>query len=155
VVSRQWKIAMRPKIQSYEDLEVWQLAMTLAEQCYQLTAVFPRDEAYGLTAQIRRAAVSIPANIAEGYGRNQTGNFLNFLRIAQGSVRELETHLLLAARLKVADAERAAPCREVAIRVSKMLRALIRSIEDGPPSTNHSRQIADRAGNRPPLTTHD
>ena len=155
MVSRQWKIVMRPKIQSYEDLEVWQLAMTLAEQCYRLTATFPREETYGLSAQIRRAAVSIPANIAEGYGRNQTGNFLNFLRIAQGSVRELETHLLLASRLKVADAERATPCREVAIRVSKMLRALIRSIEDGPPSTNHSRSRTDRAGNRPPLTTHD
>jgi four helix bundle protein len=135
---------MRPKVQSYEDLEVWQMAMTLAEQCYRLTATFPREETYGLSAQIRRAAVSIPANIAEGYGRNQTGNFLNFLRIAQGSVRELETHLLLVSRLKVADAERAAPCREVAIRVSKMLRALIRSIEDGRPSA---------ADNRPPLTT--
>src|SRR4030095_4206577 len=113
---------------------------------YQLTATFPREETYGLSAQIRRAAVSIPASIAEGYGRNQTGNFLNFLKIAQGSVRELETHLLLASRLKVADAERAAPCREVAIRVSKMLRALIRSIEDGKPS---------KTDNRAPLTTHD
>jgi four helix bundle protein len=149
------EIAMRPKIQSYEDLEVWQLAITLAEQCYQLTAAFPREETYGLSAQIRRAAVSIPANIAERYGRNQTGNFLNFLRIAQGSVRELETHLLLASRLKVTDIERAAPCREVAIRVSKMLRALIRRIEDGPPSTNHARLTTDRAGKRPPLTTHD
>ena len=93
-------MAVRRKIESYEDLEVWQLAMTLAEQCYQLTATFPREETYGLSAQIRRAAVSIPANIAEGYGRNQTGNFLNFLRIAQGSVRELETHLLLVSRLK-------------------------------------------------------
>ena len=123
---------MRPKIQSYEDLEVWQLGMTLAEDCYKLTATFPREETYGLTAQIRRAAVSIPANIAEGYGRNQTGNFLHFLRIAQGSVRELETHLLLTSRLKVAGAEKVTPCRGTAIRVSKMLRALIRSIEDGP-----------------------
>ena len=139
-------MAVPRKIESYEDLEVWQLAMTLAEQCYQLTATFPREETYGLSAQIRRAAVSIPANIAEGYGRNQTGNFLNFLRIAQGSVRELETHLLLASRLKVVEAERATPCREVAIRVSKMLRALIRNIED---------YRAPGTGNRPPLTTHD
>ena len=144
---------MRPKIQSYEDLEVWQLAMTLAEQCYQLTAAFPREEIYGLSAQIRRAVVSIPANIAEGYGRNQTGNFLNFLRIAQGSVRELETHLLLASRRKVADAEKVAPCREVAVRVSKMLRALIRSIEDGPPLTKHTRLTTERAAPRSPLTT--
>jgi four helix bundle protein len=111
--------AMRPKIQSYEDLEVWQMAMTLAEQCYRLTATLPREEAYGLSAQIRRAAVSIPANIAEGYGRDQTGNFLNFLRIAQGSARELETHLLLVSRLGVADAETSSPCRQVAIRISK------------------------------------
>jgi four helix bundle protein len=124
---------MRPKIRSYQDLEVWQLAMTLAEQCYRLTATFPREETYGLSAQIRRAAVSIPANIAEGYGRNQTGNFLNFLKIAQGSVRELETHLLLVSRLGIADAERSSPCRETAIRISKMLRSLIRGIEEASP----------------------
>ena len=81
------------RIESYEDLEVWQLAMTLAEHCYELTKQFPKEELYGLISQIRRAAVSIPANIAEGYGRDQTGNFIQFLRIAQGSSRELETHL--------------------------------------------------------------
>jgi four helix bundle protein len=146
---------MRPKLQSYEDLEVWQLAMTLAEECYKLTATFPREETYGLTVQIRRAAVSIPANIAEGYGRNQTGNFLHFLRIAQGSVRELETHLLLTSRPKVAAAEKVTPCRETAVRVSKMLRALIRSIEDGPSLTSQSRRRRDFPGVDPPLTTHD
>jgi four helix bundle protein len=129
--------------------------MMLAEECYKLTAAFPREEAYGLTAQIRRAVVSIPANVAEGYGRNQTGNFLNFLRIAQGSVRELETHLLLASRLRIADPEKAAPCRELAIRVSKMLRALIRSIEDGPSLTSQPRRRPDFSGVDPPLTTHD
>jgi four helix bundle protein len=139
--------AMRPKIQSYEDLEVWQMAMTLAEQCYRLTATLPREEAYGLSAQIRRAAVSIPANIAEGYGRDQTGNFLNFLRIAQGSARELETHLLLVSRLGVADAETSSPCRQVAIRISKMLRSLIRSIEAGGDAKR------SEIRRRPPLTT--
>ena len=78
------------RIESYEDLEVWQLAMTLAEHCYELTKQFPKEELYGLISQIRRAAVSIPANIAEGYGRDQTGNFIQFLRIAQGSSRELK-----------------------------------------------------------------
>ena len=82
-------------IESHKDLEVWQMAMTLAEDCYHLTARFPKDEVYGMSAQIRRAAVSIPANIAEGYGREQTGSFIQFLRIAQGSARELETHLIL------------------------------------------------------------
>ena len=116
-------------IKSYEDLEVWQLAMTLAEQCYHLTRDFPRDELYGLTSQIRRAAVSIPANIAEGYGRNQIGNFIQFLRISQGSCRELETHLMLAERLKIAKGENIQPCKESTTRVSKMLRALVRSLE--------------------------
>jgi len=82
-------------IESYKDLEVWQMAMTLAQDCYLLTTRFPKDEMYGMSAQIRRAAVSIPANIAEGYGRDQTGPFVQFLRIAQGSARELETHLIL------------------------------------------------------------
>ena len=83
-------------IESYKDLDVWQVAMTLAQESYLLTARFPKDETYGMAAQIRRAAVSIPANIAEGYGRDQTGSFVQFLKIAQGSARELETHLILA-----------------------------------------------------------
>jgi four helix bundle protein len=123
------------------------MAMTLAEQCYRLTAALPREEVYGLSAQIRRAAVSIPANIAEGYGRDRTGNFLNFLRIAQGSARELETHLLLVSRLGVADAEISSPCRQVAIRISKMLRSLIRSIEAGGDAKR------SEIRRRPPLTT--
>jgi four helix bundle protein len=117
------------KIESHEDLDVWQLAMTLVEHCYTLTKHFPKDELFGLTSQIRRAAVSIPANIAEGYGRDSTGNFIQFLRIAQGSSRELETHLLLSTRLNMADVEQIQSCRETAVRVSKMLRGLIRSLE--------------------------
>lgn len=118
------------QIESYQDLDVWQLALMLAEQCYKLTKLFPRDELYGLTSQIRRSAVSIPANIAEGYGRDQTGSFVQFLRISQGSARELETHLLLATRLGIADAEQVAPCSEKVVRVSKMLRALIRNLDE-------------------------
>jgi four helix bundle protein len=88
-------------IRSYKDLEVWQRAMSLAEDCYRLTAEFPREEIYGMTSQIRRASVSVAANIAEGYGRDQTGPFIQFLRISQGSARELETHLILAGRVKL------------------------------------------------------
>ena len=117
------------RTESYEDLEVFQLALTLAEQCYQLTRAFPHDELYGLTSQVRRAVVSISANIAEGYGRDQTGYSLQFLRVAQGSSEELETLLMLASRLKLAETADVAPCRELAIRVSTMLRALIRSID--------------------------
>ena len=130
-MSGEWSVVSgRAKVESYEDLEVWQLAMSVAETCYGLTASFPRDEIYGMTAQIRRAAVSVPANIAEGYGRDQTGNFIHFLRIAQGSARELETHLLLSSRLKLTEPAAIVEARTNAVRVSKMLRALIRSLEE-------------------------
>lgn len=113
---------------SYKDLRVWREAMTLAEQCYRHTKNFPRDELYGLTTQIRRAAVSIPANIAEGYGRDQTGSHIQFLRIAQGSCKELETHLILAERV-LGDIASAAPLHEQVEAVGKMLRGLIRSLQ--------------------------
>jgi four helix bundle protein len=116
-------------IESYKDLEVWQMAMTLAESCYVLTARFPKDEMYGMSAQIRRAAVSIQANIAEGYGRDQTGSFVQFLRIAQGSARELETHLILTERIRLAEQQTVAPLQERCERISKMLRSSIRSLE--------------------------
>jgi len=120
---------MGPQLNSYQDLEVWRLAVTLAEECYRLVAGFPKEETFGLTSQIRRAAVSIPANIAEGYGRDQTGSFIQFLRIAQGSGRELETHLILAARLELASQDQLAVPKSNCDRVCKMLRALIRSLE--------------------------
>jgi four helix bundle protein len=116
-------------IRSYKDLEVWKRAMTLAELCYRATAEFPREEMYGLTAQIRRAVVSIPANIAEGYGRDQTGSFVQFLRIAQGSARELETHLILARRIGLLHADVQKHLLDECEAVSKMLRSLIRSLE--------------------------
>ncbi len=84
------------EIRSYRDLVVWQQGMALAASCYKATKSFPRDEAYGMTSQIRRAAASIPANIAEGNGRENTGAYIQSLRIAQGSLKELETHELLA-----------------------------------------------------------
>jgi four helix bundle protein len=116
-------------INSFKDLDVWQLGMTLTVSCYELTSRFPKEEVYGLTSQIRRAAVSIPANIAEGYGRDQTGSFIQFLRIAQGSARELETHLILASRLKLSAIETLAAPASQCDRVSRMLRSLIRSLE--------------------------
>jgi four helix bundle protein len=121
---------LRRPIESYEDLEVWQLAMTLAEMTYRLTTHLPREETYGLAAQIKRAAVSIPSNIAEGFGRDGTASYVHFLRIALGSAREIETGLLLTARLQLVGAEHVDKPRETAIRVSKMLRALIRRLEE-------------------------
>ena len=116
-------------VRSYKDLEVWQRSMQLAEDCYRATADFPREEMYGMTAQIRRAASSIPANIAEGYGRDQTGAFVQFLRIAQGSARELETHLTLAARVRLLREDVRDMLLDECERISKMLRSMIRALQ--------------------------
>jgi four helix bundle protein len=116
-------------IKSYKDLDVWLMAMSLAERCYRATKEFPREELYGMTAQIRRASASIPANIAEGYGRDQTGSFVQFLRIAQGSTRELETHLILAGRVGLLSRDALSAPLDECERISKMLRSMIRSLE--------------------------
>ncbi|MBD2465551.1 four helix bundle protein [Oscillatoria sp. FACHB-1407] len=84
------------KLESYRDLEVWKISMQLAREVYQITEGMPKHEIYGLTSQIRRASVSVPANIAEGYGRNHRKEYVQFLGVANGSLKELETLLLLA-----------------------------------------------------------
>ncbi|MDO9382201.1 MAG: four helix bundle protein [Hyphomicrobiaceae bacterium] len=116
-------------IASYQDLDVWQVAMDLAAACYKLTEAFPKHEQFAMTSQIRRAAVSVPANIAEGYGRDTRAMYVQFLRISQGSIRELETLLLLCERVQLAAASRIQLVMDLTIRVSKMLRSLIRSLE--------------------------
>ena len=116
-------------IESYRDLRVWQEAMDLAEACYRLTARFPREEVYGLTSQIRRAGASIPANIAEGYGRNSRGAYVQFLRVAQGSLKELETHILLAGRLSLVDPQLGDPVMASCDAIGRMLLGLIRQLE--------------------------
>ncbi len=118
---------VRIAIHSYRDLKVWQAAMDAAVLAYTLTKTFPASELYGMTSQIRRAAASVAANIAEGYGRDSTGAYTNASRIAQGSLKELETHVLLAARVGLTEAE--APLLARCEEVGRMLRALIRSIE--------------------------
>jgi four helix bundle protein len=116
-------------IRSYRDLRVWNEAMELAAECYRMTRSFPREEAYGMTSQIRRAGASIPANIAEGYGRESAGNYVQFLKNAQGSLKELETHVLLAVKVELASKQQAAPVLDRADAVGKMLRGLIRSVQ--------------------------
>ena len=103
--------------------------MDLVELCYRIAETFPRDELYGLTSQLRRAAVSIPANIAEGHGRDGIGEYIHFLGIAQGSLRETETHLLLARRLKMLDEGRLTEVLRLSDEVSRMLGALLRSLK--------------------------
>jgi four helix bundle protein len=117
------------KIQSYRDLDVWQKGMALAENCYRITKTFPKEEVYGMVSQIRRAAVSIPANIAEGYGREYRTEYIRFLRIAQGSLKELETHLLLAVRVDLITTEIAQPILAQCESTGKLLHALLRALQ--------------------------
>jgi four helix bundle protein len=116
-------------IESYRDLRVWQAAMQLAKECYVLTKRFPREEMFGMTSQIRRAAASIPANIAEGNGRENTGEYIQFLRIAQGSLKELETHLILSQQVELTSQEATVPLLTQTESIGKMLRSLIRSLQ--------------------------
>jgi four helix bundle protein len=118
-----------PNFKSYRRLRVWQNAMDIAEHCYQMSSSFPKQEIYGLTAQMRRSAVSVAANIAEGYGRETTGVFIQFLRTAQGSLKELETHLLLASRVQYASEEDVEPILLRCEELGRMLRSLIRSLQ--------------------------
>jgi four helix bundle protein len=104
--------------------------MTLAEACYRVTKEFPREELFGMTSQIRRAAVSVPANIAEGYGREAAGSYVQLLRVAQGSLKELETHLVLAERVGLAEKGVLEPTLVSCEEVGKMLRALIRAVQN-------------------------
>jgi len=114
--------------QDYRDLEVWQRAMKIAKKAYELTQRFPPSELYGLTSQIRRAAVSIPANIAEGWGRRYTAEFIQFLRQANGSRTELETHLLLCAEIGLCPQEQILPMLEELEILGKQLINLERSL---------------------------
>jgi four helix bundle protein len=116
-------------IRSYRDLKVWQLAMDLAESAYRQSQDMPRAELYGMVSQIRRSAVSVPANIAEGYGRGSRKSYLQFLKIARGSLRELETHILLAQRVGLSNDLDANSILASADTVARMLGALIKSIE--------------------------
>jgi four helix bundle protein len=115
-------------IKSYRDLRVWQESMSLAEMAYRLAATFPKDELYGLTSQIRRASSSVPANIAEGYGRGGRAGYAQFLRIAQGSLKELETHILFAIRVDLVTSDRADQMLKKADDIGRMLNRLISSL---------------------------
>src|SRR5262245_1329892 len=110
--------------QSFKDLEVWQVAMDVAEQCYEVTRKFPREEIFGMTSQIRRASASVPANIAEGQGRDHTKEFIHFLSVAKGSLGEVETHLLLSHRVGLLKQHQLDPIVILIERVGRMLTAL-------------------------------
>ena len=115
-------------IASYRDLVAWQKAMDLAEAVNAATEAFPKTEDYGLTAQIRRAAVSIPSNIAEGRSRRTTREFLKGLSIAYGSVAEVETQVLLASRLKYVSSNCVADILNRTAEIGRLLNGLIHSL---------------------------
>ena len=116
-------------IQSHRDLVVWQKSMDLAVSGYRMTEYFPTQERYGMKSQVRRSGASVPANIAEGYGRESPGAYAQQLRVAQGSLKELETHIELANRVGLVADDAIRPILALADEVGKMLRSLIRSIE--------------------------
>jgi four helix bundle protein len=115
-------------LKSYRDLLVWQKAVELALLVYRLSEGFPKREIYGLASQIRRAGVSVPSNIAEGYGRGSRKEYLQFLSIAQGSLKELETQTIIGGRLGYATPSQIERVLSEAEVVGKMLGGLIRSL---------------------------
>jgi four helix bundle protein len=117
-------------LRSYRDLKVWQKSYNLCLDIYKLTKGFPREERYNLTSQIRRAAVSVPSNIAEGYGRKTTPEYIRSLYIAYGSNCELETQISLAGDLSYINSEQSKKMQEAIGEVERMLKALIKSLEN-------------------------
>jgi len=121
---------MQTKPQSYKDLNVWQKSIELAKLIYMLAAQFPAEEKFGLVSQMRRAAISIPSNIAEGQARHTTGEFIQFISHAEGSVAELNTQLFLATELHLCSNHDAQPASELMEHLRRMLNGLRRKLQD-------------------------
>ncbi|HEX8177058.1 MAG TPA: four helix bundle protein [Pyrinomonadaceae bacterium] len=117
------------KTGGYKDLLVWQKGITLVKQVYQITQKLPDEEKFGLISQMRRAAVSLPSNIAEGQARHTTGEFIQFISNAEGSLAELDTQLILAVELKYCESEDANPAFTQIYELRKMLNALRRKLQ--------------------------
>ena len=117
------------RMKSYQDLIVWRKGIDLVEEIYSLTMYLPNSEKYGLIPQMRRSAISIPANIAEGWGRKSTGNFIQYLNISSGSLAELMTQLEIIKRLKLVDLSEITKSESLGIEISKMLFVLIKNLE--------------------------
>ncbi len=114
---------------SYRDQFIWKRGIQLSINCYHLTEKFPKSELYGLTSQIRRASVSVPSNIAEGYGRRTKNEYIQFLHIALGSLRELDTQLIIAKEVKLADSELFAPVLDEVDRMQGILVSTLQKLK--------------------------
>lgn len=115
-------------IKSYRDLDVWKRSIVIVKKVYLVTKSFPKEEFYGLVSQIRRCAISIPSNIAEGQARQHTNEFIQFLYIALGSCAELETQIIIALELKYIDAKMELELLEEISQIGKMIRGLVKSL---------------------------
>jgi four helix bundle protein len=116
------------EIKDFKDLIIWQKGMDIAEKCYYLTKYFPKEELYGMVQQIRRASVSIPANIAEGYGRTSPGDYARFLNISQGSINELQTHLILCQRVGLCEEADIKSIISLLLEETRMISSLLKKL---------------------------
>ena len=116
-------------VKDYRELIVWQKAVDLVEAVYRASASFPKEEVYGLTSQVRRAAISVPSNIAEGQARNTTADFLHFLSIARGSLKEVETQVIIARRLGYIDEQKESELTNLTEEVSRLISGLASSLK--------------------------
>ena len=137
VTSGQWPVPPPMSVKTYRDLVVWQKTMDFVAEVYRVIRKFPKEEQYGITSQLRRAAVSIPSNIAEGQGRQTTGEFRQFLGAARGFLLETETQILLSERLEYMDHKTADGLLEQASEVGRILNGLLSSLEGSHRSTGH------------------
>ncbi len=120
--------AQTKRIRSYRDLKVWQKSMDLAVRTYELTRTFPSEEKYGIVSQMRRAAASVPANIAEGQARRSTKEFIQMLGIARGSLAEIETFVALSERLGMTRSETSESLLEDCAEINRMMNGLMRAL---------------------------
>jgi len=117
-------------LKNYKELKVWQKSYRLCLEIYKVTTKFPKEERFGLTSQMRRAAVSVPSNIAEGYGRKTTSDYIRMLYIAYGSNCELETQVLLAGDLGYIESAAIEEVKERILEIERMIKALIKSLQN-------------------------
>lgn len=121
---------MRPKMKNYRDLIVWQKSIQFVTEIYKSTRKFPKEEQYGLTSQINRAAISIPSNIAEGYGRRSTNDYIRFLQISMGSVYEIQTQLEISKNIEILSADEYLQIHENSREIERMLSSMINKIHN-------------------------
>ncbi|NLF08185.1 MAG: four helix bundle protein [Pirellulaceae bacterium] len=115
-------------VKDYRELIAWQKAMNLVEEIYRTTKTFPREEIYGLTSQLRRAAISVPSNIAEGNGWPTTRDYVHFLGVAYGSVKEVEPQVLISERLRYINADSSEKLVEMTTEIARLISGLINSL---------------------------